>query len=153
MRANEIPDAITKYFRRMRNLYGRLVGGSKKRSDVISLEQPRPAVRSSSRGRRRGILEKVMVRLFPVTERMRELRNVKVGPTRYTHILIHHRPKRYEGGTTVVINEEWNQENPTLSWDSAVFPNLDVRVVPGDHSTRLMNDTRDLANCIKECLL
>jgi len=51
--------------------------------------------------------------------------------------LIRYRPKRYDGKTLLIINEEWNEKTPMLNWEFKILPFVSVEVVKGDHGTRL----------------
>lgn len=74
---------------------------------------------------------------FPLTKHQRAFRSVSEGSLFYQRKLLSYRPKKYKGKVTMIVNEEWNKRNHNLNWDTKVFPQLDVVIVPGDHMTRL----------------
>jgi amino acid adenylation domain-containing protein len=98
----------------------------------------------------KAALAKAFIRFFPVTDEMRAIRTSIIGARKYSNILLHYRAKPYSGMTVLCINEEWNKKHPTLFWNSTDLHNVNIRVVPGDHSTRLKNKTESLERCLKE---
>ena len=105
-----------------------------------------------SRKTLRETAEKALILFFPVTKNLREKRYYECGPKKYTRLLFRYRPKRYDGKTLLIINEVWNAEYPSLGWNSALCPHLDIRVVPGDHTTRLKIENHALERCLRENL-
>jgi thioesterase domain-containing protein len=112
-----------------------------------SLSHPR-----SGRASPRAALETTLARCLPVTRDLRERRRLELGPRKYANMLLRYRPERYVGRVLLIVNEEWNARRPSLGWDAAICPRLDVRIVPGDHSTRLNRESAALERCLRENL-
>jgi thioesterase domain-containing protein len=100
----------------------------------------------------RGAAQMALARCFPITDRLRERRRIAIGPRKYAGMLRRFRPVRYEGKVILVVNEAWNSRRESLGWDRAVCPNLEVHVVPGDHTTRLEKNSEALERCLRETL-
>jgi amino acid adenylation domain-containing protein len=100
----------------------------------------------------RNILKRRQILLFPLTKDHRHRRNLELGSRKYARLLLRYRPKRYDGKTLLIINEEWNARHPSLHWDSTLCPHLDIRVVPGNHMTRLMGKNSALESVLREGL-
>ncbi|MBI9098400.1 MAG: amino acid adenylation domain-containing protein, partial [Spirochaetaceae bacterium] len=66
----------------------------------------------------------------------------------YAETLAKYKPERYTGKVILLINEEWNSNNPSLSWDSKICPNLSSYEIPGNHRTRLGNENLDYIGSI-----
>jgi amino acid adenylation domain-containing protein len=88
--------------------------------------------------------------LFPLGQHSREKRRLELGTRTYTNLLLRYRPKRYEGKTLLIVNEAWNAKHSSLSWNSELCPSLDIRIVPGDHVTRLTERNETFERCLKE---
>lgn len=101
-----------------------------------------------SRETLRRIGEKALILFFPIVKSLREKRYLELGSRKYVSLLLHYRPKRYDGKTLLVINEEWNESSPSLGWNSDLLPDLDIRIVPGNHMTRLEIGNDALARCL-----
>ncbi len=79
----------------------------------------------------------------------RRIRRVEVS---YPRIMFRYRPKPYPGRLTLLVNERDQALNPDLGWGRLAAGGLDVRVVPGDHLTRLTVHGRKAARALRECL-
>lgn len=97
-------------------------------------------------------VSKARIRLVPITRDDREKRYLERGPRRYANLLMRYRAKRYEGRTLLIINEEWNARHPSLCWDTELCPHLDIRIMPGDHTTRLKLENDALKHSLREGL-
>jgi len=75
--------------------------------------------------------------LIPLNSDERDLRRVHFGSKIYAKKLIKYRPKPYTGEVALIINEEWNRQKPNIGWNSKYFTNFSVKIIPGDHTTRL----------------
>jgi len=97
------------------------------------------SLRRSANRSERAMAELAKMRkiLVPVSSADREFRRFEEGSLTLARRLTRYRPKRYPGEVSLFINEGWNRARPNLGWDSLICPNLTIRVVPGDHSTRL----------------
>jgi amino acid adenylation domain-containing protein len=104
------------------------------------------------RGALRRAGEWARIHLFPLDDELREIRRLVLGPRKYSNLLLRYRPKRYDGEALLIINEEWNDRHPFLSWDTELCPRLEVRIVPGNHSTRLKYSGGALERCLREDL-
>ncbi len=87
---------------------------------------------------------------FPFNNAEKEFSRLERGSLKYASILIKYRPVRYDGKVILIINEEWNNITPLLQWNSKICPNLTVRVVPGNHITRLKNPGHILKQALLE---
>jgi nonribosomal peptide synthetase DhbF len=74
------------------------------------------------------------------------------GRRRFARVLYRWRPKRYDGRTVLIVNEEWNARWPALGWDKGICPILDVFVVKGNHETRLGIDNEEFVRCLLQGL-
>ncbi len=92
---------------------------------------------------RKGLMEfiastiKYIPALLPLTPKNRETRRLLLGSSIYARKLIKYRPETLDSIVLLIINEVWNRKFPNLSWSTAELNNLDVRVVKGDHNTKL----------------
>lgn len=66
----------------------------------------------------------------------------------YRRQLYTHRPRRYPGRITLIVNEQESRLQPDLGWTGFAHEGLDVHTVPGDHSTLLKVYGQDVAQAI-----
>ena len=69
----------------------------------------------------------------------------KVG---YRRQLYAHRPRRYPGRITLIVNEQQARRQHDLGWTGFAQKGLDVYTVPGDHFTVLKPHGQDVAEAI-----
>ena len=90
--------------------------------------------------------------LFPITRKRRESRRLFLGSYLYANKLIKYRPKKLECYTLLLINELWNNKHSNLKWSSKELPNLDIRVIKGDHNTKLTDHGNITGKIIRDYL-
>jgi len=90
---------------------------------------------------------------FPLSQKDRTFRRLFLGSKIYSYIIISYRPKPIDVNTLLVINSQWNQAYPTLGWDSHDFSRIDIRVVPGDHNTKLSTYGSETGAIIREAII
>lgn len=74
------------------------------------------------------------------------------GRRKFVRVLFRWRPKRYDGGVHVFVNEQENSDDPALGWDKGICPNLEVYVMKGNHMTRLQIDNDEFSRCLLKTL-
>ncbi len=89
---------------------------------------------------------------LPVTGDDRNLSRVHRGSTIYAKKLIKYRPRSYNGEAALIINEEWNRYKPNLGWSTRFFRNVTIKVIPGDHTTRLTTYGEICGKTLAECI-
>jgi len=115
-----------------------LVGEYLRKQKRESLQLAGDLLRSPNRGRRLRVeLDRLRKLLLPLLESDRVFRRFEHGSATLARMLIRYRPRRFTGEVALFINQEWNQARPNLGWDSLICPKLTIRVVPGNHATRL----------------
>ncbi|HEX2214110.1 MAG TPA: hypothetical protein VHH12_11835, partial [Mycobacterium sp.] len=79
-------------------------------------------------------------------------RRVRQTELRYPRLIYGYRARQYAGDrVTLIVNERTHQRAGDLGWAS-VASRLDVRVVPGDHITRLTVHGKTVADELLACL-
>lgn len=89
---------------------------------------------------------------LPLTGNDRNLRRVHRGSTIYANKLIRYRPRPYDGEVALIINDEWNRYKPNLNWTTRYFRNVTIKVIPGDHTTRLTEYGEICGKTLAECI-
>ncbi len=89
---------------------------------------------------------------LPLTRDDRNLRRVHRGSTIYAGKLIKYRPRSYDGEVALIINESWNRQKPNLGWSTKYLRNVTIKVIPGDHTTRLTDHGEVCGKTLAECI-
>lgn len=76
---------------------------------------------------------------FPFTKRMREQRRVLKSSFTYLKTLLNYRVKSKLPikNITLIINKNWHKKNKTLGWPKNFSNDFNIKIVPGDHISRL----------------
>lgn len=74
---------------------------------------------------------------FTVSRRQKKTKQIIEGSLYYQRKLLRYHPQKYDGPATLIVNEAWSKARPRLNWNKSLMPGLDVKVVPGNHVTRL----------------
>ncbi|MCA1553301.1 MAG: hypothetical protein LC737_02880, partial [Chloroflexi bacterium] len=72
--------------------------------------------------------------------------------SRYMRSVVHHNPKPYAGDMTIFASKAEYDFDPMLGWRDLVCGQLDVRVVPGDHSNYLTTYLDVAGPALSKCL-
>ena len=91
-------------------------------------------------------------RLMPLTEERRRANHIQMVEHQYSKVLARYQPAPYEGRVTLVTNEELWDLYGDMGWGEFARGGLDVRVVPGDHVTRLLENSAEAAGILRECI-
>ena len=83
-----------------------------------------------------GKLRKKVRSVVPLTESARREVHIQRVEREYSKVLARYRPERYPGKITVIINEELQDWQRDAGWTDYA-DEVDTRVVPGNHVTRL----------------
>jgi len=70
----------------------------------------------------------------------------------YWLALTRYRPRPYRGRITVFVNAAWYAADPTLGWPKLAVGGLDVRGIPGDHTTYVTEHLDVLGRELRHCL-
>jgi len=97
-------------------------------------------------------IQRLRKTFLPIKDSEKEFSRLELGTLKYAALLVKYRPARYDGKVILIVNEQWNSLDPSLQWDSIICPDMTVRVVPGDHVTRLQNPGPVLKQALLENL-
>ncbi len=88
--------------------------------------------------------------LIPRNAEEKEAARIDAENRAYSKILYKYKPRRYPGELTLLVNERDGSIAGDLGWGK--YAAVDLRVVPGNHITRLTLFARDVAAKLRECL-
>jgi len=89
---------------------------------------------------------------FPITRKEHKVRKDLLDSSYYAHKLIAYRPRRNPVNTLLLINEEWNDLDPHLTWNTKKMEYLREFIIPGNHSTKLTHYGSFLGHFLQEML-
>ena len=87
-----------------------------------------------------------------LTERARKASHILRVEQQYSQILARYRAEPYPGDVTLITNEEMHEYMPDAGWGEVVEGNLDIKVVPGDHVTRLSVNGSQAAQFLRKSI-
>ncbi len=90
--------------------------------------------------------------IFQISRDNKESLRIKFGAYNYQKTLLSYRPAYYNGDVTLISNKEWIKKNNNLGWDNRLKKRFAVKVVPGDHKTRLTTYGHVSGKVIKESI-
>jgi amino acid adenylation domain-containing protein len=94
-------------------------------------------------GRQRGAIIRSLIR-----RKLHETDSFYQSKVAYRRQLYTHKPKRYPGRITLIVNEQEARRQHDLGWIGFAQQGLDVWTVPGDHATVLKVYGQDVAQAI-----
>ena len=94
-------------------------------------------------GHERGALIRKLVR-----RKLYETDSFYEAKVAYRRQLYAHRPKRYPGRITLIMNQQEARRRPDQKWKGFAGQGLDVHIVPGDHDTVMKLYAKDVAEAI-----
>jgi thioesterase domain-containing protein len=94
-------------------------------------------------GRQRGAIIRSLIR-----RKLHETDSFYQSKVAYRRQLYTHKPKRYPGRITLIVNEQEARRQHDLGWTGFAQQGLDVCTVPGDHATVLKVYGQDVAQAI-----
>ncbi len=100
---------------------------------------------------RRQILNLKAV-FLPVTKNEKELHDLLLGSYIFASRLTDYTTEKLDCCTLLIANQEWDRNRANLGWTSHILPRLDIRVVPGDHSTRLTIHGENIGKLLRDYL-
>jgi len=98
-------------------------------------------------GRERRALIKRLVR-----RKLYETDSFYEAKVAYRRQLYTHRPKRYPGRITLLVNQHEASRRPDLGWSGFAEKGLDVHIVPGDHASVMKMYAKDVAQAILQSM-
>jgi acyl transferase domain-containing protein/thioesterase domain-containing protein len=90
--------------------------------------------------------------ILHISKKKKESDRIKFGTLNYQKTLLSYRPEYYDGDVTLIANQDWISKNNSLGWDKRLRKRLDIKVVPGDHKTRLTTYGAVSGEVIRECI-
>lgn len=89
---------------------------------------------------------------FSITKKQKSNIHVIENNLFYQRILLRYKTQKFNGKTTLIVNETWQKRNPDLGWNKSILPNLNVHVVPGNHRTRFTDHVETTGIIINDTL-
>jgi hypothetical protein len=90
--------------------------------------------------------------ILQISNENKESLRIKFGAYNYQKTLLSYRPEYYDGDVTLIANSEWSKKNNCLGWDNKLKKRFNIKVVPGDHKTRLTTYGLVSGEVIKESI-
>ena len=109
-------------------------------------------IRDKDRLKRRNCIKDYRRVLIPITKKDSEFRHLFWGSQILTDIILRTKIKPITCPVLLVINEEWNSEVKNLGWSPIELMKGDIRIIPGNHNTKLSEHGQTIVEILQEYL-
>ena len=91
-------------------------------------------------------------RIVPLSEENKRRLRIEDVERKYSQVLADYKPRNFDGKVSLIINEEFQRHMPDAGWTPFVSGELEIRVAPGDHVTRLTANAAPSAQLLEACI-